>query len=458
VSHLTRFVRLGILVCPLALSAPLSLNQAVEGALKKYPAVRVSLEQVSSAAAGINLARASYLPRADLLGQINRATRNNVFGLLLPQSVLPSISGPVLGANSLTNVWGSAVGVLVSWEPFDFGLRKANVQVAEAERQRAQAAAGVTELEVATAAADAFLTILAAQETVRAAQASVERAGILERAVGALVKAELRPGAEAARARAERAVAETQLIQAEQAATVARASLGQLLGVAGSEIAVAPGRLLELPLEQDKAGALSYLLANHPVVREQSSVIDEVKARERALDRSYFPRFNLQGTTYARGTGARTDGATGGPFAGFGPNIQNWALGLTVTFLALDLPSLRARRQVEAHRERAETARYEKALQDLAGQLEKARATLDGERRVAQNTPVQLEAARATEQQATARYKAALGTIVEVADAERLLTQAEIDDSLARLNVWRALLAMAAAQGDLGAFLQQAGR
>jgi outer membrane protein TolC len=194
------------------------------------------------------------------------------------------------------------------------------------------------------------------------------------------------------------------------------------------------------------------------VVREQSSVIDEVKARERALDRSYFPRFNLQGTTYARGTGARTDGATGGPFAGFGPNIQNWALGLTVTFPALDLPSLRARRQIEAHRERAETARYEKALQDLAGPLEKARATLDGARRVAQNTPVQLEAARATEQQATARYKAALGTIVEVADAERLLTQAEIDDSLARLNVWRALLAMAAAQGDLGAFLQQAGR
>jgi len=45
-----------------------------------------------------------------------------------------------------------------------------------------------------------------------------------------------------------------------------------------------------------------------------------------------------------------------------------------------------------------------------------------------------------------------------VADAERLLTQAEIDDALAKLNVWRALLAMAAAQGDLGAFLQQAGR
>jgi hypothetical protein len=42
-----------------------------------------------------------------------------------------------------------------------------------------------------------------------------------------------------------------------------------------------------------------------------------------------------------------------------------------------------------------------------------------------------------------------------VADAERLLTQAEIDDALARLSVWRALLSVAAAQGDLQPFLDR---
>ena len=75
---------------------------------------------------------------------------------------------------------------------------------------------------------------------------------------------------------------------------------------------------------------------------------------------------------------------------------------------------------------------------------------------MAQNTPMQLEAARATEQQATARYKAGLGTIVEVAEAQRLLTQSEIDDALAKLGVWRAMLASAAAQGDLEPFLDAA--
>src|SRR5882724_2778213 len=96
----------------LAQQPTLTIDQAVQQALDKYPAIRTSLEQVSAAAAGINLARTAYLPRADFLGQANRATHNNVFGLMLPQSVIPSVSGPVLGTNSLNNVWGTAVGAL----------------------------------------------------------------------------------------------------------------------------------------------------------------------------------------------------------------------------------------------------------------------------------------------------------------------------------------------------------
>jgi outer membrane protein len=48
-----------------------------------------------------------------------------------------------------------------------------------------------------------------------------------------------------------------------------------------------------------------------------------------------------------------------------------------------------------------------------------------------------------------------LTNVIEVADAQRLLMQAEIDDSVARLAVWRALLVAAKLQGDLRPFLQQ---
>ena len=128
---------------------------------------------------------------------------------------------------------------------------------------------------------------------------------------------------------------------------------------------------------------------------------------------------------------------------------------MTVTFPLFDFASIRERKKIEVYNERTESARYDQIVQDLNGQMEQARAVLSAARRIAQNTPIQVEAARTSEQQASARYKAGLGNIVEVAEAQRILAQAEIDDALARLGVWRALLAAAAASGDLQPFLQQ---
>src|SRR5207245_7188770 len=141
---------------------------------------------------------------------------------------------------------------------------------------------------------------------------------------------------------------------------------------------------------------------------------------------------------------------------GLGLERYNWAVGMTVTFPLFDFASLHARKQIEAANERREAARYDQAVQDLTGQLEKARAAWEGARRIAENTSVQLTAARATESQSRARYQAGLATIVEVADAQRLLIQAETDDSLARLSIWRWLFVMSAAEGDLEAFLRLA--
>jgi hypothetical protein len=56
-------------------------------------------------------------------------------------------------------------------------------------------------------------------------------------------------------------------------------------------------------------------------------------------------------------------------------------------------------------------------------------AILDTARKIAENTPVQLKAANDAVTRAQARYDSGLGTLTEVADAQRLLAQAEIDDS-----------------------------
>jgi outer membrane protein len=435
--------------------ASLTVGQAVERAIKNYPSVRVSQEQINAAAAGIRLARTAFLPRADALAQVNRATRNNIYGLLLPQTTISPMSGPVLGINNLGTAWGSAIGVLVSWEPFDFGLRRANVSVASALQAESEATLKRTEYEVAVATADACLTLAAAQETIRAAQAGVDRAAVLLRTITALVNAQLRPGADASRADAELAAARTQWIEAQQAADVARATLAQFVAIEPAQIALDISHLLQLPPEQDLPPLDT---ARNPIAIEQNAAVEETLARLRALERSYFPRFYLQGTAYARGSGAETNGNILGGLNGLAPSVQNYALGFSVTFPVADLPSIRAREAAQSATIRAQQARSRQIATDLRAQWNRAVATLNGARRIAANTPVEVAAARTADRQATARYEAGLGNIAEVADAQRLLTQSEIDDALARLAVWRGLLSVAAAAGDIQPFVAEVAR
>ncbi len=433
---------------------PLTISEAV-GRARKFPSIEASEEQVNAAAAGIRIARTNYLPRVNTLGQLNRATRNNVFGLLLPQAVIPNISGPVLGTDNGSSVWGSAVGVLVSWEPFDFGRRRALLQSAQATQQRAELTSKRTQFAVEIATAATFLTFLASRQTARAAQSAVERARVLVRSVKAPVDAGLRPGADLSRADTELDAAETQLIGAEQSVSVAKAALAEYTGVSITAIDAAPGRLLQLPPE---IKITSSDLANNPAVREQGATIRESEARLAVLERTYRPTFELQGSAYARGTGALTNGSTLGEWNGLGPNYFNVAAGFTVNFSLLALPSLRAQEAQEIAIGRSASATYRQFLADAEAQLNAAEATFTQARRIAQETPKEVIDARTGFEQANAQYRAGLTTVVAVAEAQRLLTQAEIDDSLAKLAVWRALMQVQIAQGDISPFLAEASR
>ena len=435
-------------------SGPLSVNDVVALALENYPAIKESRAHAQAAEEGVGVARTTYLPRLDAVWQLNRATTNNVFGLLFPQPVLPPISGPVLGTRSLgDSVWGSAAGVLLSWDAVDFGQRKAGVDVARAQTELARSQTALTQLDVASAAADAFLSVLAADESVGAMRANVDRLQVFADNVRALVQNQLRPGADQSRAEAELAVARNQLSQAVQIADVARASLADAIGAAGTPVQLAPGSLEALP----QAAIESADVTTHPAARAGQAAVDVVRAREQALDRAYFPRLTLLSALSGRGTGAIVPGL---PSFGNGlwPRVPNWAIGASVSFPALDLFSINARRRVEAQNELAERARYEGTVQTLTTQDTKARALMKAAAEIASNTPIERQAATAGESQARARYQNGLASVTEVAEAERLLAQAEADDAVARLGVWRALLAAAQARGDLRLFLEKTTR
>lgn len=432
-------------------SGPLALSDAVQLALKNYPAIRESRARSDAAREGIAVTRTAYLPRLDMLWQQNRATRNNIFGLLLPQGIVPPISGPVLGTRSSDSVWGSAGGALLSWDAIDFGYRKANVEVAHAQYSLATAQHDLTQLDVAGAAADAFLTVLAAEEAVRAARANVDRLQVFANTVATLVQNQLRPGADASRADAELAIAKNQLSLAVLAADIARATLANAIGTPGASVEMAMGRLTDVP-ELPTAGATD--VKSHPAARAQSAIVDTVRARQHALGRSVFPHVIFQSVVAERGSGAQVPGQ---PSLGNGlwPQLSNWAAGVSITFPLLDVFTVDPRKRVEAQNELAASARYEQTLQNLMTQDARARALMKAASEIAQNTPTERRAATDAESRARARYQSGLASITEVAEAQRLLAQAEADDAVAKLGVWRALLAAAQVRGDLTPFLDK---
>ncbi|WP_263415237.1 TolC family protein [Terriglobus albidus] len=433
-----------------------TLSIVVSEAEKNYPSIRVSQEDLNASAARLSLARTAYLPRLDGLAQFNRGTRNNVFGQLLPQAVLPSMSGPVIGTNNGGSVWGSATGLLVNWQPFDFGLRHANVTAATAARDKARATGQRTVLEVAAGSADAYLTELASMSTKTAASAAVQNWETLKTSIHALVAAQLRPGADESRVDAERAAAVTQLALAEEAIETSRATMLKFAPQSGINTPT-PGRL-QAELPDLSAADASFAPSQNPVVAEQEATVKQNAAQFHAIERSWVPQFNLEAAGYARGTGAETNGQRLTGTNGLAPNVGNYVAGVNISFPFLDFVSIHARESEQAANLRAAKATEDLAVRTLQEQFSQALAGVKAAKTIAENTPIEVKSAQTALDQATARYKAGLAPIDDVAQAQRLLVQAQIDDSVARLNVWRAFLRLQFVRGDLQPFLDQAGR
>ncbi len=428
-----------------------TLQDALNYALDHYPAVRASLEQVAAAHAGVSLARTQYLPQLSGVYQDSRATQNQVAGIWLPTPITPTVEGPV-GNYSGQSYWNSQAAALFSWEPADLGLRSARMGQARSREDKSQADLALTRLQVAASAGNYFLLAVVNHEAAMTAQANVNRWEVFNKSVHVLADNELRPGADASRADAELARAKMQLYQAQQAERAALDTLAALMGAAGSGIQVdAAGLLGPLP----NASLAAVAASEHPAARDQMAAVHQAEAQEKVLQRSDYPRLFLQAEALGRGSEIPNNGSIVGNANGLAPARGNWVAGVTILFPdVFGLKALSAQKQMAKADERSQKAHYDQTIQDLTGQIQAARDELNTAQLVAQETPIELAAARQSETQSRARYESGLATLVEVAEAENLLAQAETDDSIARIGVWRGLFVVAYAQGDLQGFLQ----
>ncbi|HJU27700.1 MAG TPA: TolC family protein, partial [Candidatus Binataceae bacterium] len=284
----------------------MTLRTAVEYALAHHPILRADAAQSDAADENLNLARAGLIPRGYIGLQETRATGNVVAGSMFPMTGIPNVSGPPTDRLFDSGVWGSGAGLSLWWDVAHLTQQMRMVDAALADRSDAEASYAAGRLEVAFAAADAFAIAVEAADQRKAASASADRARIVQRTVDALVRSDLRPGADGARAAAEVALADTQLIHAEQQVDLTRARLAEALGVAGQPIDTLPRRLAEEP---PAASEPVRVVRSNPLVVAADQVAKAAAERKRAAVLDYIPRVEIVAALWGHASGLFPGGA-----------------------------------------------------------------------------------------------------------------------------------------------------
>lgn len=448
--HATRFVISSLALCATVRAEPaptgLDLDGAIAYATSHHPTAHADAANVRAAEESVDIERAKYTPDLELFAQLDRATTNAVPGAYFAVPSLPVVAGTP-GRTFDSGHFGTAVGATASWDALGYRKWDAMIDKAQAEVRLARDSAAASVLDIQYLAADKFLAAVERDQAVTAAKAGVDRAQVFLTIVQATVGSDLRAGADLSRAKAELSFAKTALSRSQTARDVALAELREALG--------AP----QAPLQLQLAGltgapptALASRTAPDPHIVAAEDRVHVADAERRAIATATQPKLALVGAIFARGSDELAGGAEA---RGLVPDAPNWALGVLLTWPVLANRSVAPAVRAQEAKIVREHAHEEELAQQLAGRNERARTLLAGALEVAHNTPDALQAARDAEKQTTARFQAQLATADDVAQAQRLLVQAETDDALARLDVWRALLFTAYANGDLAPFLAQ---
>ena len=440
---------------------PFTLKGAVEYAQQYYPNILKSQSEVRVAKKNITVQKINeYMPDSLLQYQEILASHNKLTQVFFGSPVFPAISGPATTGTNMTPFFFTAGGVSLDWAPLDFGLHKARIQLAKTLAEQAKTQYASTELDVGLTAANAFLDAIIAFEQVRAAEQNVTSFEQFHQIVHAEVAASLKPGADESLSEAQLANARNDLIRAQLSRDLAYANLANSMGLGGKTIEVVAKGLAETA-EQAQIQKSPPVFAQVPILQAANSVLTSAIAQKKVLDKEYYPVFHLLGGFNLRSSGLSSTKAgqtQSSEVSGVLPVIPNYQVAVIINWNFLDIFRLRQEKKVQQERIYQQQEESELVLQNLRTQDVQSRARVKAALALADNMPIQVHASLVATQQAEARYKTGLGSVAQVAQANETLAQSRVQEAIARVGVWRALLSVASVHGDLHPLLSEADR
>lgn len=426
--------RVGGSACPGPLVAAddgtISLAEVVKRALCRDPRTRSAWAESQLQAARLGAARSAYLPTIDA----------NLSEARVGQTVRQ-------GSTSARNDAATRLSsVTLAWNLFDFGQREANV---ESARQTLLAAVASQNLGVQTVfldAADAYFALLNAQGELAVAQ-EVERIN-LQSFLAAEAKHAAGVGDLSAKLQTQTAFASAILsrVRAEGAVANARGKLAVAIGeppTRGLRVDADDAHLPDTAFVKDVGEMLELAQQSHPQLRAARARLAAAQANIAVAERAYLPTVSLAASrshTGSRYTAAdlpelaqhdsRVAVQLAVPiFDGFSRHYQTRAAQANYALAAADLSS---------------------AEQQVALEVWQAWQTLRTETEALGSTEKLLGYATKSLEVAQGRFKAGVGSTLELLDAQRSLADAA-QQRINALASWRATrLRLAASLGRLG--------
>lgn len=376
----------------------MTLDEAIAYARRNNPRVAGAAAEVRQAQARITQRRAERGPQ---LGVNNFVFRQG-----------PVIPGFQPGAPPSFPPYRYNVGVSVSQMVFDWGQRSRAQAAAEAQTQAAGFRQGETENDVALVVGVTFYNVFRGQELVNVANERVRSATEQLRVARARFEADVAPRFDVIRAEAELANAQQDLIAAQNDRELAEAALNTALGREVTTPVNLRPEPRDLPEDLSYERLRELALQQRPQLRALEATIrgDEQTIRSRRAENR--PQVGLSGAYDRPNPG------------GFAPQTYRYNGGLVMTFPFFDSGFTRGRvREAEATRDTNRQA-LQNARQQMELDIRQAQLDLIEARKRTEAARTEQASAREALRVAEVRYRAGVGTTVEVTDAQLAVARA----------------------------------
>lgn len=419
----------------------------VEQNLPRLQASKANAEAIRST---INSEKQTLIPDLTLGYQANLATYNNITGMSYHGLIMP-ISGPPSQNNDINMVPGSAAAMLVTWRPLTFGQRNAAVERATLQYKLANATYSGELFRYQYFAVNAYLEAVFYQQLTASHRANISRYSNSLTQSLVLAKNGLIPGIDTTQLQSSIAQAEIDLLQTESNLKQKLLELSSFTGTNNRSVNLVPidTTLNVLSFAIDTALNIS----NHPLYLAAQAQQEFTEGQLNEIEKSWRPKLDLWSNLYGRGSGIGAFGNTGN--AGLNLSRHNIGVGFQLSFPLLQFYQVNTKKKQFEQLVKADEFRKDQVSLDLKSQIDIALQQYQHNLLIADKTKIRLKSAGEAYNSLQVSYEAGLVDFTRLSQSQYELQQAEINNTSAKLVVWRSLLDMSIAKGDLNIFFQQ---